>query len=67
MVVILAGLFRMLAGAQPPTPRPGPVRSYRPATEDEKRQRQAEQLAEELDRIAREREQSESPAPSLSR
>lgn len=64
MVVILAGLFLMLAGAQPPAPRPGPATSYRPATEDEQRQREADRLAEELERYAREMDRSASPTPA---
>ncbi|NES28946.1 hypothetical protein GCE86_19685 [Micromonospora terminaliae] len=67
VAVILAGLFLMLAGSQPPLPRPGPVRSYRPATEAEKRQREVEQLREELERYSREMDRKASPTPSAAR
>lgn len=61
VAVIMAGLFLMLAGAEPAAPPPTPARSWRPATELEERQRAEDRLYEELLRQQR-RHQESAPA-----
>ena len=51
VVLIVAGLLIALAGMAPRRSRPTPVTTWRPATEQEQRQHDADRLSEELDRL----------------
>lgn len=51
LAAILAGLLIMAVGAAPASREPAPAGTWRPATDEERRQRDRELLHEELDRI----------------
>lgn len=59
MAAIIVGVLLMLAGMEPPPRPPEPARSFRPATEQEKRQQDAELLREEMDRLWRQHQQED--------